>query len=93
MLLDQVRIRAIVSLAASKVEDPNTKDWLRTDREGSWEKMAREYLESPRVMERASAGGKSDAEVDDQIAAVLAYFALSAQIEHVKKRGQSARRR
>ena len=35
-LADRQRARAIVSLAASKVEDPNTADWLRTDMYGSW---------------------------------------------------------
>lgn len=81
---DHSRARAIVSLAASKIEDPNTSEWLRTDREGTWEKSARDYLESTRVA--AEAAHLSEEQVNNEIAGRLAYLALSAQISHLKKK-------
>ena len=50
--LDRVRARTIVSLAAKKVKDRNTRNWLLVDREGTWEKTAGEYLEEARLRAR-----------------------------------------
>ena len=81
---DHSRARKIVSLAASKTEDPNTSDWLRTDREGTWEKAAAEYLEKTR--EKATSLGLAEEQVNDEIASRLAYEALTAQVAHLKKK-------
>jgi hypothetical protein len=81
---DRLRARAIVSLAAAKVKDPNTSDWLRTDREGTWEKGAAEYLEKTRA--KAEELGLSEQQVNSEIAIRLAYDALTAQIAHQKKK-------
>ena len=83
-LIDHQRVRAIVSLAASKVEDPNTADWLRTDREGSWQKAAESYLEKTR--DQAAKLGLSEEQVTSEIATQLAYEALTAQVAHMKKK-------
>ena len=81
---DHARARAIVSAAAKQVEDPNTSDWLRVDREGTWEKTARELLES--TAEKAASLNMTAEQVDAAIAGRLAYTALTAQVEHLKKK-------
>jgi hypothetical protein len=83
-LSDRSRARGIVSAASKKVKDRNTAEWLHTDREGTWEKSARDYLESTR--EQAEKLGLSETQVNDEIAGRLAYLALSAQISNQKKR-------
>jgi hypothetical protein len=78
------RARAIVSAAAAQVKDPNTSDWLRVDREGTWEKTAAELLES--TADKAASLNMTPAEVDAAIAGRLAYTALTAQVAHIKKK-------
>lgn len=79
-----MRPRAIVALAASRVEDPNTSDWLRADMFGTWEKTASDYLDSTR--ERAVSLDMTPEQVDDAIADRLVIDALKAQLAHQKKK-------
>jgi hypothetical protein len=85
------RDREIVSAAAKQVKDPNTSDWLRVDREGTWEKMAAELLES--TADKAASLDMTVAEVDAAIAGRLAFTALTAQVAYQKSNPRQKRGR
>ena len=81
---DYERARRIVRLAATHVKDPSTRAWLLADERGTFEKDANAYLD--KTFARAAELGMSDSAVDDEIASVLGLSALTAQLEHQKKR-------
>lgn len=81
---DYERARKIVRLAASHVKDPSTRAWLLADERGMFEKLANEYLD--KTAERAKELDMSASQIDDEIATVLGLNALTAQLEHQKKR-------
>ncbi len=83
---DPERARKIVRLAASRVKDSSTRDWLLADERGTWEKRAQEYLD--KTAAKAVELGMSAARVDDEIATVLSLSALTVQLEHRKKRAR-----
>jgi hypothetical protein len=84
MKRDPERARRIVRLAATHVKDPSTRSWLLADERGTFEKLAEEYLD--KTSARAAQLEMSADEVDDEIATVIGLRALTAQLEHQKKR-------
>lgn len=80
------RARKIVRLAATRVKDPSTHAWLLADERGTFEKLANEYLD--KTAHKAAELGMPAEEVDDEIATVIGLNALTAQLEHRKKKGR-----
>ena len=87
---DYDRARKIVRLAATHVKDPYTRDWLLADERGTFEKMANEYLD--RTAARAEELGMPATAVDDEIATVIGFNALTANLEQLKKRSGKRKR-
>lgn len=74
----------IVRLAAGHVKNRSTRSWLLADERGTFEKLAREYLD--KTAAKAAELGLSEEKVDDEIAAMIGLNALTAQLEHQKKK-------
>lgn len=81
---DPERQRKIVRLASTHVKDPSTRAWLLADERGTFEKLAAEYLD--KTADKAAQLGMSAEQVDNEIATVIGLRALTAQLEHQKKR-------
>jgi len=81
---DYDRGRRIVRLASEQVKDPATRAWLLADERGTFEKLAAEYLD--KTAAKADQLGMSAEQVDNEIATVIGLRALTAQLEHQKKR-------
>lgn len=88
---DYDRPRRIVRRATTHVKDPYTRGWLLADERGTFEKMARDYLD--KTAAKAAELGMSDAAVDDEIATVIGLRALTARLEEQKKAPQKKKRR
>jgi hypothetical protein len=82
--------RGLVIAAAGGIEDPSTKDWMLTDREGKWEQRAMEALDGlPAMVVASQAEGKPMAERAEwleALALLLSIRALDAMILHRTKR-------
>jgi hypothetical protein len=66
------------------VKDPSTRAWLLADERGTFEKLANDHLDSTAA--HAAELGMPASAVDDEIATVIGLNALTAQLEHQKKR-------
>jgi len=84
--MNYTRTRRIVELAATHVKDAYTRNWLLADERGTFQKLANEYLD--KTATKAAELGMSESEVDDEIATVIGLRALTAHLEHRKKKGK-----
>ena len=80
---DYERARKIVRAAAAQVKDRSTRAWLLADERGTFEKMAKEYLD--RTAERAKELGMSASAIDEEIATIIGFNAMAAQLQNLKK--------
>ena len=83
---DLDRPRRIVKLAASQVKNPSTKHWLRDDDKGTWENMAKRYLDGVPEILKAKGLQLTDEQIDDEIAHYLILAALEATLTNASKR-------
>lgn len=83
---DLERPRQIVRLAASQVKNPSTKHWLHDDDKGTWENMARRYLDGVPEILKAKGLQLTDEQIDDEIAHYLILAALEATLANASKR-------
>ena len=80
-------VRDVVRVASTRVKNGFTKSWLFQDEKGTWEKEARVLLLDEAVHQRAIATGiTTDAELRDAVSDQLAFLALSAVLNHAKKK-------
>jgi hypothetical protein len=81
---DKSRANKILLRAVSLAKNPMAKEWLRDGKaSGTWIRTAADLLE--RSAPKAAEFGLSEDEVNDQVASMLAWMALSAILRDAKK--------
>ncbi len=81
---DKARANKILRRAINLAKNPMAKEWLRDGKaSGTWIRTAADLLE--RSAAKAAELGLSEADVDDQVASMLAWMALSAILRDAKK--------
>ena len=78
-----MRARRIVEQASKIARNNYSREWLRRDEFGTWEKNAEKLLEES--AERAAQLGMTEEAVDKEIANVLALTSVRAQISAKNK--------
>ena len=83
---ERIRARQICHLAIEKASLDSTKEWIRRDGYGTWEKQAIDLLDSSR--EKAASLGMSEEQVNGEIAQYMVLLAIEAELSHAKKQGK-----
>jgi hypothetical protein len=88
MIEDQDRARRIVKLAASRVKLSQPKNWLLDDEIGSWEKAALDLLPIAASCNARFHLGRTEEQIDSEIADELALAALKACVNNARREEQ-----
>lgn len=84
--MSQDRPRQIVKLAAKGTKNSQAKIWLDHDPQGTWEQMARGYLEkAPARMEKLKIN-LTDEQVNEEISHHLRITALESVLAYIKEK-------